>query len=161
MCASAISLKRFDHATRRTTHMDDSNLLDELRIVRVLSRYCRNLDDERFDALPTLFAADAVFETMGKRLEGRAAIREFFPRDSGGGGHRPTGTHLLSNPVIDIDGDQADAESDWAMVRRDAQGVCTIVLAGRYRDRFVRTDGEWLIEHRKADALARNPADQG
>jgi 3-phenylpropionate/cinnamic acid dioxygenase small subunit len=136
--------------------MSDPNAADRAAIADILARYCRHLDDERYDSIAELFALDAVFETMGQELHDRAGIRSFFPEDIGGL-DRPRGMHVLSSPIIDLEGDCASAESDWMLVRRNGEGACVIVSAGRYRDRFRRVDGTWKIAHRQAISLARTP----
>jgi len=137
--------------------MDDATMRDEWAIGRVLARYCRFLDDQRYDDVVALFAPEGVLDSMGTRAEGREAIRAFFPEDRPTEG-RPTSAHVLSNPVIDVDGDTARAESDWVMIQRDETGATGIVLAGRYRDELVRIDGEWLFSNRTPIALARRPS---
>jgi 3-phenylpropionate/cinnamic acid dioxygenase small subunit len=142
--------------------MNDATMRDEWAIGRVLARYCRFLDDQRYDDVVALFAPEGVLESMGTRAEGRDAIgrdaiRAFFSEDGSTGG-RPTSAHVLSNPVIDVDGDTARAESDWVMIQRDETGATGIVLAGRYRDELVRIDGEWRFSNRTPIALARRPS---
>jgi 3-phenylpropionate/cinnamic acid dioxygenase small subunit len=134
--------------------MDDDDAIAEWRVARVLSRYCRYLDDQRWDDVVALFTEDCVFETMGQRLEGRSHVRSFFPQESTVG-DRPLAMHMLSNIVVDLDGDEASAESDWVMLSRDDQGATGIGLAGRYRDRLVRVGEDWLIGQRRVVALAR------
>jgi 3-phenylpropionate/cinnamic acid dioxygenase small subunit len=137
--------------------MDDATMRDEWAIGRVLARYCRYLDDQRYDEVVALFAPEGVLDSMGTRAEGREAIRAFFPESESTGG-RPSAMHVLSNPVIDVDGDTARAESDWVMIQRDEAGVTGIVLAGRYRDVLARIDGQWRFASRTPIALARRPS---
>ncbi len=129
---------------------------DEWRIRNVLELYCRHLDDCDYEALLPLFAPDAVFLTMGQELKGRAGIRAFFPETPEPLPPRPVSQHLLSNFIIEVDGETATAETDWCLTRRSADGPTAIILAGRYRDRFARIDGTWMIAHRQAIALARS-----
>ena len=139
--------------------MDDARMRDEWAISRVLARYCRFLDDQRFDDVVALFAPDGVLDSMGTRAQGQQEIRAFFPPigslPAGASGGRPSSMHVLSNPVIDVDGDRARAESDWVMIQRDESGTTNIVLAGRYRDELARIDGEWRFSSRTPVALAR------
>ncbi len=133
-------------------------LLDELAVARLLARYCRALDDRRYDDLVGLFTDDAVFETMGRSLRGREEIRGFFPPDASPL-TRPESMHVLSNVVADVRGARAVATSDWVMLQRDAGGATTVVLAGRYDDVLVcERDAGWRIYTRTAIALARPTA---
>jgi 3-phenylpropionate/cinnamic acid dioxygenase small subunit len=134
--------------------MDDATMRDELAIGRVLTRYCRYLDDGRYDDVVALFAPDGVLDSMGTRAEGQEAIRAFFPASTPSPG-RPSAVHVLSSPVIEVDGDRARAESDWVMIQRDEGGATDIVLAGRYRDELSRIDGEWRLSSRTPVSLAR------
>lgn len=138
--------------------MDDARMRDEWAIGRVLARYCRYLDDQRYDDVVALFAPDGVLDSMGTRAEGHAAIRAFFP-ELGQVGDRPETMHSLSNVVVEMEGDAARAESDWVMIRRDEHGATGIVLAGRYRDELQRLDGEWYFSSRAPVALARRTSD--
>jgi ketosteroid isomerase-like protein len=137
-----------------------ASLLEELTVARTLHRYCRALDDARYDAVVSLFTTDCVFETMGQVLEGRAAVRAFFPEAPPAPSIRPAVQHVLTNVLVEIDGNEASAESDWVMIDRADGGDCRIALAGRYRDRLRRVDDTWLIAHRIAVALRRSGADQ-
>ena len=70
-------------------------------------------------------------------------------------------THLTTNPVIDVDGDVATAETDMIMFRRDQDGRAKITLLARYRDRLRRTDeGRWLISSRTGVSVAV-PGEEG
>jgi ketosteroid isomerase-like protein len=139
--------------------------LDKLAIRDVLERYMRFNDDLAADRIAELFDEDARFQVMGRVHIGRDAIRAMFNRD---GANRPPWTaagelfsqpasvHISSNPVIDIDGDTASAESDFLVVRRDADGRAHSVLVGRYRDRLRRGgDGRWVIYARTGVSVAR------
>jgi hypothetical protein len=102
---------------------------------------------------------------MGRVYVGREATRSMFNRagahvpawsDPGQLFVQPASVHLSSNPVIDIDGDTATAETDFCVVRRDEQGRGNPVLVGRYRDRLRLLDeGRWVIYTRTGVSVAR------
>lgn len=78
------------------------------------------------------------------RFEGRAAIRDFFERASSS---FPFAAHLVTNPVIDVDGDRAHGL--WRMlmpciIRENGTEVSAIQVA-EYDETYVRHDGRWLI----------------
>ena len=139
--------------------------LDKLAIRDVLERYMRYNDDLAADRIAELFDEDARFQVMGQVHAGRDAIRAMFNRE---GANRPPWTaagqlfsqpasvHICSNPIIDIDGDTATAESDFLVVRRDPDGRARSALVGRYRDRLRRLpDGRWVIYTRTGVSVAR------
>jgi ketosteroid isomerase-like protein len=139
--------------------------LDKLAIRELLERYMRFNDDLAADRIAELFDEDARFQVMGRVIVGREAIRAMFDRD---GANRPPWTapgelfnqpasaHFSSNPVVDVDGDTASAESDFLVVRRDETGRAKSVLVGRYRDRLRRlADGRWVITTRTGVSVAR------
>ncbi len=56
--------------------------------------------------------------------------------------------HLLSNPIIEIDGDHAHVTSKYLFVTKSADDKPVPALAGRYVDEFVREGGQWKIAKR-------------
>jgi hypothetical protein len=73
---------------------------------------------------------------------------------------QPSAAHWSSNPVIDVDGDTATAETDMLVVKRDDAGRPSITLVARYRDRLCRSENGWLIVNRTGVSVAR-PGDEG
>lgn len=139
--------------------------LDKLEIRDVLERYMRYNDDLAADKIAELFDEDAGFQVMGRVHVGREAIRASFTREGANAPSwtapgelfkQPASVHISSNPVIDVDGDIATAESDFLVVRRDDEGHARLVLVGRYRDRLRRRDdGRWVIVTRTGVSAAR------
>ena len=115
---------------------------DESAIRRLLADYCHLLDDGRFDEWIVLFDEDVVFIVMGNRLRGRDEVRSFI---------EPTqqeddrGRHILSEPVIEVDGDTALVATDYVFVSR----ANTILSTGRYLDTMRRTPGRWGFASRE------------
>jgi ketosteroid isomerase-like protein len=114
------------------------------------------LDDRNAEELLELFAPGCTFEMMGMRLVGRDEIAAVW-RGLGLPSKRPSTLHALTNAQIHIDGDTADAVSDWMMIDRGAEGAaCQVAVAGRYYDRLVRdSSGAWRFVQRRAEALGR------
>lgn len=142
-------------------------LSDRQDLVDLLHAYCRAVDDNRPDDVADLFADDCVLDYGGTytNLVGRNLARKFFT----GGTDRlyKRSAHHVSNIEIGFTGTDGDG-------RRTATG-CTYVWAwhefnqdefdtempnawvyGRYHDRFVHHDGQWLIAARAFRALGHH-----
>lgn len=140
---------------------------EEYAIRRVLERYMRYNDDGDLEGMLSLFAPDAVYRVLGREMVGHDAIAAFLGElgflpgagrwtDPGQENRQPRSMHLISNPVVDVDGDVAVAESDFVTLRRNADGDAELGLVGRYRDRLRKgTDGEWRFTERGGVALQR------
>jgi hypothetical protein len=65
-------------------------------------------------------------------------------------GKYESGSHFLSPPLIELDGDRAYVETyvQAVMIGHDDEGRHTLVFAGRYLDTFERRDGRWRIAQR-------------
>lgn len=60
--------------------------------------------------------------------------------------------HVVSNTLIELDGDRAGAESYWTVtlrLRKDGE-LYDVIGGGRYVDNFERIDGRWAIRHRQS-----------
>jgi hypothetical protein len=74
--------------------------------------------------------------------------------EPGGLLRQPGSMHLTGNPVIDVDGDTATAETDMVTLVRADDGRARVTLVARYRDRLSRTaEGRWLISSRTGVSL--------
>ena len=112
-----------------------------------IARYARALDDRDFDAVAACFTADARVSYSGVALEpGREAIVAYLQ------GLRSliASTHIMSQPVIELDGERAHVEtSGLAFLVAPTDGQPVVRTRGlRYVDEFVLQDGRWLIAER-------------
>ena len=118
-------------------------LLDKQAIYEVLARYCRGVDRGDHELVLSAFHPDAVSD------HGKPVTPE--QRASGATAAAWDGMmHLLTNVLIELDGDQAYVECYFlsaAIVPGDGQRA-TRIRSGRYLDRFERRKGEWRIAHR-------------
>jgi hypothetical protein len=145
-----------------------SEWVDKLEIRDVIERSMRYIDDQAGQRLAALFDEDAVLQLAGTVFSGREAIGTMFggpdpPRWTEAGEllKQPAGAHRSSNPVIDVDGDTATAETDLLVLERDEEGRSRITLVARYRDRLRRGEDErWLITNRTGVSIAR-PGEAG
>jgi ketosteroid isomerase-like protein len=118
------------------------NDVDEIR--RLIARYAQLADDGDALGRSELFTDDALYVPTTGRFVGRAAIRAAIDdRLASQPSDRRT-RRLCANPIISIDGDSAEAATDFVLFTRVDDEPWTIDLVGRYHDRFVRRHGGWL-----------------
>jgi hypothetical protein len=124
-------------------------------IKRVLLTYGRALDALDLDTYASLFAANGEWSGgLGTAIGGPAGVLAFMKKNLGGGGPRPEGAprsyHLMSNFVIDVDGDRATSWSRWSFVRPGTENNPAISIYGIYEDTLIRENGTWKFLRRKA-----------
>lgn len=124
--------------------------LEEIR--RLVMDYRRHLDADDLLSYSRLFTENGEWlgnTGYGKGPDGiRMMLEERLPRNP----HAPGATryHLVSDPVIDLDGDTATGEVSWALVARGANDVPELRLFGHYIDTYAREDGRWRFLRREA-----------
>jgi hypothetical protein len=82
----------------------------------LLLDYGRHLDSRDFGAYSRLFAKDGEWVGGFGSVAGPANIQAFMEKNMGTGPNRGKNYHLLSNFVINVNGDNATAWSRWAFV---------------------------------------------
>lgn len=122
-------------------------LLDRQAIAELCVQYTFALDTKDWSLLESCFAPDPVFVHPGGRLEGFAAI---LGRTSAALNPLDRTQHLLGNIDVEVDGDSGRASTYFHAqhVRAGTPGGDLYVIAGRYEDAVVRTDGGWRIRER-------------
>lgn len=129
---------------------------DELAIQRVKNEYAWRRDSGDVDGYLALFTSDARTDLgwMGSSPDPaaiRASLEERLPSAPPG-----SRVHLLANPVIDVDGDEARGRWYVEVHRIDpATGERVLGLLGRYDDRFRRVDGRWLLSFVQLETVWR------
>jgi hypothetical protein len=124
-------------------------------------RYCRLLDQKRFDELGELLVEDCTVSYGGGAitLRGRATVTDYLQKAMGD--TRILTSHLVSHPEIDVRGDEATAS--WALVDVVIHQDSGVAIRGAsyYDDRYVRTPAGWRIAHtgyrRLYEELAKRP----
>jgi hypothetical protein len=125
---------------------------DHIAIERVLMEYGRSLDKRDFATYSQLFAANGEWSGSLGTFRGPAAIKtamEAAFKDSRAAAI-PTNFHLLTNAIIDVQGDRATAWSKWTFMRM-VEGKPVVALAGQYQDTLVREGGRWKFLRRTAE----------
>jgi uncharacterized protein (TIGR02246 family) len=123
---------------------------DKDAIRELLARYCFHLDNDRFEEMAALFTEDGTWDTAFGKGTGRAGIAAQARSIAASGAPRPRRVHLTTNIVIDLNGDTATVQSNWAVVQNSDQGP-GIGSAGAYADQLVKRGGRWFFRYRKID----------
>jgi len=119
---------------------------DESAIRRLMALYCHLVDDGVFDQIPRLWVDDAELVLRGETATGPAAIAAVIR-----GLQTPErrGIHVGANAIIDVEGDTAQAVSDFVFMRREGTPDPIVKFVGRYADQFVRTRDGWRFRRRE------------
>ncbi|PKB64738.1 MAG: hypothetical protein BZY80_02185 [SAR202 cluster bacterium Io17-Chloro-G2] len=140
---------------RRIQNLEDIEAIKGLK-----ARYCAYCDDSYdADGIASLFTEDAVWDGgMRGRADGRQAIRDFFVQASQ---RLPFAIHMVMNPIIQVDGDQATGMWYLFQTCTYAEGNRAVWGSGRYDEEYVRVDGEWKFQRLKLTSNFWTPFDEG
>ena len=108
---------------------------DESRIRRMLIEYGAYLDAKDYRAYAGLFAPDGVWQGGFGTFTGPAAIEAMLTANLGApepGFVNKANFHMLTNPLITIDGDRAHVESKYLFWTASPDSRPTPLLAGRF-----------------------------
>jgi hypothetical protein len=122
---------------------------DTMEIERLLLNYGRHLDARDFKAYSLLFAKEGVWSGGMGTVQGPAAIQAFMEKAIPGP-NAVHNYHVLSNFVIDVNGDTATAWSRWMFMVPGPNNTAVAAQSGRYDDTLVREDGRWKFKRRVA-----------
>jgi uncharacterized protein (TIGR02246 family) len=128
----------------RVQRLEDTEAIEHL-----LLNYGRHLDARDFKAYSLLFARDGVWSGGMGTVQGPAAIQAFMEKAIPGP-NAVHNYHVLSNFVIDVNGDAATAWSRWQFVVPGPNDTAVVAQSGRYDDTLVREDGRWKFKRRVA-----------
>ena len=113
---------------------------DVLAIQALVATYNFAVDEGDADAFANTFTPDGVF-TVGDQAEmrGHDALRAFVEGRVGVAARR----HVVSNFLVDGDGDEASLRAYLQVVARVDDGSLRVATQGTYDDRLVRTPDGW------------------
>lgn len=129
-------------------------LLDRIQIEDVLTRYYYDLSVGKSHELADYFTADAVLDVDGTVATGHAQIAKLYERPEGASSpaataQRRRGHMLLTNPIINVEGDRATAHVIWTGVMNEGIGKPpSLYEQGREYSELRKVDGKWLISKR-------------
>jgi uncharacterized protein (TIGR02246 family) len=122
---------------KRVQRLED---LEEIR--QLFIAYGQFLDHANYDAYAELFALNGELDLgSAGRATGRTAIRALLEKLLQ---YRSAPVrHIISSPVIRLDGGRATAEVMWTMLSASSDGRPTMGMAGHHEDILVKEDGVW------------------
>jgi 3-phenylpropionate/cinnamic acid dioxygenase small subunit len=122
-------------------------------ITALMYRYTEYIDAANFDAIGDLFVHGRLTtHGMDGATVGRDAVRGLY---AGTNIVHADGTlrtrHYCTNVLLDIDedADSATGRSSFLVVQETPDLPLQPIVAGRYRDRFERVEGEWRFAERE------------
>jgi hypothetical protein len=134
---------------------------DTEAIRRVLREYGKRLDAGDLQGYANLFALEGEWSGGFGSVKGRDKIAPFMQKNMSGPPPwegpaaaaappkpGPTGVHLMTNEIIEVNGNKATAWSKWTYMARNAESRPFPVMVGTYQDDLVRENGEWKILRR-------------
>ena len=136
-------------------------LLDRIQIEDMLVRYYYDLAMGRAHEMSEYFTEDALLDVDGTIANGRAEIEKLY-----GGGRardpnaapRPRNGMLLTNPVIEVKGNRAQAHVIWTGVTNKGVGEPpSLYEQGREDTELVKVNGKWLISKRYISSDSGTP----
>lgn len=136
-------------------------LLDRIQIEDLLVRYYYDLSMGRAHEMSEYFTEDAMLDVDGTIANGRAAIERLYgggPERGANAAPRPHNHMLLTNPVIEIEGNRAQAHVVWTGITNKGVGEPPALYEqGREDTELVKVNGNWLISKRYISSDSGTP----
>jgi hypothetical protein len=132
--------------TQRLQRLEDTKEIHDLLI-----RYGLLLDSRDYKGYAALFAKDGVWIGGFGTHRGPAGIEAMLEKYMGPavpGTRNTSNFHLLTNEVIEVDGNHARAVSKLIFYVKGPEGRPVPQMAGHYDDEFVREEGHWKFSRR-------------
>jgi len=129
-------------------------LLDRIQIEDFLTRYYYDLSVGKAHELAEYFTEDAVLDVDGMVAKGHQEIAKLYQRPEGSESPAAKaqyrrGAMLLTNPIINVEGDIATAHLIWTGVINEGIGKPPSVYEqGREYTELRKVKGKWLITRR-------------
>ena len=148
------------HASSSAADPENRALLDRVAISDLLSRYYSNFGAESSLGFNDFYTDDAVFDVNGHVAKGKVGIKGIYASLKGENPAAHGTFHMLmTNPVIDVNGDAATARLlGTGILNTRSDAPPEFVEQGREYDKLVKKDGKWLIAKRVVIADSGLPA---
>ena len=129
-------------------------LLDRIQIEDFITRYYYDLSVGHAKELAEYFTEDAVLDVDGVVAKGHAEIAKLYTRPEGAPPPTPAagyrrGGMLLTNPIINVEGNVATAHVIWTGIMNEGVGKApSLYEQGREYSELRKVKGKWLISRR-------------
>jgi len=129
-------------------------LLDRIQIEDFLTRYYYDLSVGKAHELAEYFTEDAVLDVDGVVAKGTKEIEKLYQRPEGAEApaakaQQRRGNMLLTNPIINVEGNIATAHVIWTGVMNEGVGKPpSLYEQGREYTELRKVKGKWLITRR-------------
>lgn len=129
-------------------------LLDRIQIEDFITRYYYDLSVGKAKELADYFTEDAVLDVDGVVAKGHAEIAKLYTRPEGAPPPTPSagyrrGGMLLTNPIINVEGNVATAHVVWTGIMNEGVGKApSLYEQGREYTELRKIKGKWLISRR-------------
>jgi len=109
--------------------------------------YGRHLDAGNFEAYAALFHEDGAVKLgpMGS-AQGRDAIQAMMTDVMAG--QVGTAYHIISSPMVKLEGEEATSDVMWTVLRPDSAGTPQVAMVGRHVDVLRRREDRWGFQLR-------------
>lgn len=130
-----------------------------MEISDLIARYGPAVDDREYETLASLYSSDGVFDTVGGRLTGRAAVIDYYRQRGDAYGATYHYPHSVEIHLDEPTGDEFVSASGivCAHAELSIDGV-THLIALRYHDSYRHEDGAWRFYERVVKLLYVLPA---
>jgi len=137
-----------------------TELLEKDAVRDVIQRSAQLLDDEALEGWLELFAEDGTYEVSAYGAEirsemiwwrsSRADLAKILDEALEHVRDPAKRLHLVTSISVQLSGDQAEALSHFQVTRTNPDGVSSLYVTGRYKDRLTKQNGRWLYASHKA-----------
>lgn len=128
---------------------------DELALRNLMGRYCDAVNRVDADAWIGTWAEDAIWNLLGNPVSGKDNILALWKQMMGS---FEFALMLPSSCLFEVSGDTATGHWYLHEYTRDPEGNASTVLS-RYKDTYVKENGEWLFKSRDYGFIYNGPAD--
>jgi 3-phenylpropionate/cinnamic acid dioxygenase small subunit len=123
------------------------------QIENLLHTYAERIDAGDFAGVGELFADASILGPDGSPVaHGREAVQRLYERTTRRHADgTPRTRHLTTNLILQVDeaAGEAEGRSSYVVFQATEELPLQPIVAGRYHDRFVRSDGRWRFHERR------------